>query len=264
MHVFAEEMKRSLRSWLSFTLAISGTLVVFGVFFRTLRADAQLLNDILENFPLEFRAAFGFADVDMATIEGYFAFLLGYITLIGAVFALKQSLTLLSEEGRRKTTDFLLTKPIGRARIFRAKFTAVLVQIVVQNILLWITAFVFVRFILEEPMSPRLMLLMTGSVFFVQLFFVGLGFAVAAAAQKLKSAVPLTLGIVFFFFALQMLHESLRDRKLSFLTPFAYFKGSDLIRNVAYDAAYIAATLIVFAGFSLLAWLIYRKKDFAG
>lgn len=262
MNMLSQEIKRSFRSWLYFSLAMCGTLAIFTAFFTALKADAQLLNDMLQNFPDEFRAAFGFADVDLSKIEGYFAFMLGYVILIGAVFAMKQALSLLSEEGRRGTIDFLMTKPVSRTKIFTSKLVAILLQLLTQNILLFATAYIFVRLILEEGFDLRLMLLMSFATFFVQLFFVGLGLSLAAALQKLKSVMPLTLGVVFFFFAINMVNDSLQDRKLSFFTPFAYFKGSDLIRAEAYDPAYIITALAVFTGFSLLAWLIYRKKDF--
>jgi ABC-2 type transport system permease protein len=260
--MLVQELKRSFRSWLYFTLGMAATIVLFGSFFNSLKADVQLMNRLLENFPPEFKAAFGFADVDLSKIEGYFSFVSSYIVLIGAVFGMKQGVQLLSEEGRRHTADFLLTRPVRRIQVFFSKFAAILINLITQNIVLYAVGIVMIRLAIGENLDLGIFALLSFSAFFVQLFFAGLGLATAALAQRIKSVMPITLGVVFFFFIIELVNESLRDVKLSYLTPFAYFKGSDILSARGYNTPFLLIDLAVFVLFTALACLIYQKKDF--
>jgi ABC-2 type transport system permease protein len=262
MNILVQELKRSFRSWLYFTLGMAATVILFGAFFNSLKADVQLMNRLLQNFPPEFKAAFGFADVDLSKIEGYFSFISSYIVLIGAVFGMKQGVSLLSEEGRRHTVDFLLTKPVRRVRILTAKFAAIMINLVTQNLVLLFVGIVMIRLIVGGSLDVGLFALLSFSTFFVQLFFVGIGLTIAALAQKIKSVMPITLGVVFFFFIIELVNESLRDVKLSYLTPFAYFKGSGIISAHGYNTTYLLVDLAVFAVFTAIGYWIYQKKDF--
>lgn len=96
MNMLVQELKMTFRSWLSYTIGILVTFLVFAWFFEYFKADAQLLDQLLKNFPPEFKAAFGFADVNLAEIEGYMSFVISYVVLVGAVYGMKQGVSLLS------------------------------------------------------------------------------------------------------------------------------------------------------------------------
>jgi len=262
MNILAQELKRSFRSWLYFTLGMAAMLCIFSAFFNALKSDVQLIERMLQNFPPEFKAAFGFADVNLSQIEGYFSFIISYNVLIGAVFGMKQGVSLLSEEGRRHTVDFLLTKPVRRVRVLTAKFAAIMINLIAQNLVLFGIGLIVIRLVINEAFDYGTFALISFSVFFVQLFFVGIGLTIAALAQKIKSVMPITLGVVFFFFIIELVNESIRDQKLSYLTPFAYFKGAGIISNRGYDMTYLLVDLAVFAVFTAIGYLIYQKKDF--
>lgn len=262
MNILVQELKRSFRSWLYFTLGMAAMLGIFSAFFNSLKSDVQLIDRLLQSFPPEFKAAFGFADVNLAQVEGYFSFIISYNVLIGAVFGMKQGVSLLSEEGRRHMVDFLLTKPVRRVQVLTGKFAAIIINLVTQNLVLFGIGLLVIRLVINEPFDLRLFALISFSVFFVQLFFVGIGMTIAALAQRIKSVMPLTLGVVFFFFIIELINESIRDQKLSYLTPFAYFKGAGIISNQGYIPGYLMADLAVFLAFTALSCYIYHKKDF--
>lgn len=262
MNILVQELRRSFRSWLYFTLGMAMMLGVFSAFFNSLKSDVQLIDRLLQSFPPEFKAAFGFADVNLSQVEGYFSFIISYNVLIGAVFGMKQGVSLLSEEGRRHTVDFLLTKPVRRVQVLTGKFAAVIINLVTQNLVLFGIGLLVIRLVINEPFDLRVFALISFSVFFVQLFFAGIGMTIAALAQRIKSVMPITLGVVFFFFIIELINESVRDLKLSYLTPFAYFKGAGIISSQGYNPGYLLADLAVFLSFTALSCYIYHKKDF--
>jgi ABC-2 type transport system permease protein len=261
MNILKQELKMSFRSWLYFTAGMLATLVIFASFFNIFKSDAALLDQLLQNFPQEFKAAFGFADVSLAEIDGYFSFLISYIVLIGAIYGMKLSVSLLSEEYRAKTSDFLLSKPVRRVWIVTSKFLAVLICLAAQNILLFGIGIAAVNLVVGDSIDMGVFALLSFSNFFVQLFFVGIGLALAALLQKIKSVMPITLGVVFFFFIIELINESLLEKPLTYLTPFSYFKGSAILSSHSYDPAYLLIDLAVFVVFTLLGYWIYQKRD---
>ena len=261
MNILKQELRMSFRSWIYFTVAILALLLLFAFFFGALREDAALLNQLLENFPKEFKAAFGFADVNLGELEGYTSFLMSYVVLIGAVFGMKLGVQLLSEEYRAKTSDFLLTRPVKRIQVVGAKFTAIMILLITQNLLLFGFGLAGIKMIVGESIDPLIYALLSFSTLLVQLFFVGIGMALAAAIQRIKSVMAITLGVVFFFFIIEMLNQSLLEKGLTYLTPFSYFKGSAILASRGYESSYLIVDLAVFVVFTIIACVVYQKRD---
>ena len=261
MNVLLMELRRTFISWLSYTVSLAALLVIFMVFFLTFREDAALLDELLQNFPIEFRTAFGFANVDLSQVNGYLSFMAGYVVLIGAVFGMKLGVSLLSEEPRRKTTDFLLSRPVRREGVFLAKLAAALIECLAQNLVLILTGLIAVPLITGEYGDAGILSLLLLSTLLVQLFFLGIGQLVAVAFQRIKQVMPIALGVVFFFFIVEMVNESILEKALTYLTPFAYFQGSSILDRHGYDPVYLLIDVAVFLGTTLAAGMIYRTKD---
>ena len=79
--------------------------------------------------------------------------------------------------------------------------------------------------------------------------------------RKIKAVMPITLAVVFMFYIVELINQSLLEEKLTYLTPFSYFKGADIIANSSYEFKYVAVDIAVFIIFTLLGCLIYQKKD---
>ncbi len=256
------EFKRTFRSWFNFTIGILAIFVIFISFYDFFRADAALLDQLLQNFPAEFKAAFGFANVNLSEIEGYLSFLNGYVGLIGAVFAMKLGIGLLSAEPREKTADFLLSKPVRRWVIVNAKLAVALIQLVLQNALLFGIGLFSIAVLIDIPVNFKIYSLLILTIFLIQLFFLGVGFAIAAVSRRIKAVMPVTLGIVFFFFIIELINESLLLKELTYLTPFAYFKGSNLLSKGGLEPNYVLIDLAVFLLTTAASYWLYQRKDF--
>lgn len=261
MNIFLQEFKMQLKSLLSYTLGILVTFYLFISLFHIIAADTALLDAILANFPREFKAAFGFADVSLSEINGYLSFLYSYIVLIGAVYSMKLSVSVLSEETRAKTADFLLSKPVQRYQIVTAKLAAVLLCLVVQNMLVFGCCLPAAWLVEGSQINLQYFMLLGGSLFLVQLFFVGIGMFVSVLLKKIKSVMPVTLGVVFMFYIIDMINQSLMEQKLTYLTPFSYFRASELLSQLHFDLKYVALDLGVLFILLLLSYGIYQRKD---
>jgi ABC-2 type transport system permease protein len=261
MNILRQELKMLFRSWLYFTISIVATITIFVSFFDFFKNDAARMNELMQNLPKEFRAAFGLADVNLADPNGFISFVLTYAVLIGAVYGMKLGVSLLSEETRAKTADFLLSKPVRRIQVVTSKLLAALILISAQYVAIFTLGLASVRLIIKDGADAGIFALLSFVTFLVQLFFIGIGMAIAAALKKIKSVMPVTLGVVFFFFIIEMVNQSLLEKGLTFVTPFSYFKGSYILANRGYDTIYLIIDLTVFVVFTLLSYWIYQKKD---
>jgi ABC-2 type transport system permease protein len=261
MNILKQEIKRTFRSWLYFTVGLVATFMIFAAFFDFFKGDAAIMDELLKNFPPEFKAAFGFADVNLGELAGYLSFVTSFIVLIGAVYGMKQGVSLLSEEVRVKAADFLLTKPVTRSQIATGKLLATLFGLAAQNVIIFVCAFTFVSSVIQDTIDTGILALLCFSIFFVQLFFVGVGSAIAAIMPRIKSVMPITLGVVFFFFIIEMINQSLLEKGLSYVTPFSYFKGSAIVNSHAYNLTYLAVDLAIFAVCTGVSYLVYQRKD---
>ena len=262
MNILLQELKMTYRTLIAYTISMIAIFCFFLVFFESFSKDTAVLEKLLSNFPKEFKAALGLSDVNMSELIGYLSFLFNYLVLIGSIFSLKLSISALSEEIRTKTADFLFSKPVTRTQLFISKLLAVICNITIQNLIIF-PAFYLIIFIFlpDQDLNFKIFTLMCLSIFLVQLFFIGIGFIVAVSFKKIRSVMPMTLGIVFLYFILEFINQSISDKKLALLTPFAYFKGSDIIKLSAFQGKYIACVLLVFILGSLISLFIYHKKD---
>lgn len=176
---------------------------------------------------------------------------------------MKIGISALSEEGRAKTSDFLISKPVTRTYIVTAKIAAVLSLIVIQNIVLTSYTFLVSILTINENFDYKLFFYMNISVFLVQLFFVGVGLLISVLIGKIKNVMPITLGVVFMFFIIELVNESLMDAKLKYLTPFSYFKGSDILLTNGLELKFLLLDIFVFITCLLISYVLYNKKDVA-
>lgn len=261
MNIVRQEFRMAYKSLIYYTVGMLAIVYIFLAYFETFSKDTAMLNELLSNFPPEFKAAFGFADVDLSKISGYISFIFGYVVLFGAVYGMKLGISVLSEETRAKTADFLISKPVKRLRIASAKLAAIFVCLILQNILLYALILPAAVSAAKGDLDVKIFTLISFSVFLVQVFFVGIGLFISVLMRKIKSVMPVTLAVVFMFFIIELINQSLLEEKLTYLTPFSYFKGSDIISRAGYDPGYLAIDIAVFALFTFLSLAIYRKKD---
>lgn len=261
MNIFKQELKMMLRSLIAYTIGMVAMFYFFLFFFDSFSSNTRVLDELLSNFPTEFRAAFGFSDVKMSELSGYLSFLYGYIVLIGAIFGMKLGISVLSEETRVKTADFLMSKPVKRYKIAAAKLAAILVCIALQNILMYSIAITGAMSKGDVKLTVTVFTLYNLSIFMVQLFFVGVGMFVSVLFRRIKAVMPITLAVVFMFYIIELINQSLLDEKLTYLTPFSYFKGAYIIEHSSYQLKYVVVDIAVFIILTLLGCLIYQRKD---
>lgn len=261
MNIYIHELKMYRKTAIVWNLSLIGVFALFMAMFPTIFSDAMLMQDMLSNFPEEFLRVFGMGSMDFSSEMGYYSYIFTYILVAGSILAMNLGISVLSEEIRENTADFLLAKPIKRNKIVTAKILAVMTFIIITNIIQIPTARVILELVKKNSFDNKIFLMISMTLLFIQIFFVSFGLFLSVLFKKIKSVVPISLGSVFGFYIIQFLNESLDDEKLSYFTPFAYFNSNRIIDTGGYDIKHLILCAIWVVIFTTVAYIVYSKKD---
>ncbi len=251
----------SAPSMIYWTASIILLLFMFMLMYPALSQDISVFESILNNFPLELRQALGLTSLNLTQILGYYGFTFIYVLLLGSIYAIESAMSVLSEETRTKTVDFLLAKPVSRRTIVTAKILSVLTHLVVQNIIFFGVSYIIMLTYGRGQFNVTALALINLSLSQVQLFFFAAGIFMAAVMKKIKTVLPMALGVVFAFYILQMINQSINDPKLAYITPFAYFEVGKIIENESYDMTFLVLNCFIVAILTGLSYWLYQRKD---
>jgi len=261
MNVYRQELSMSIKSCLYWTFGMLLTQFFFMLMFPAVSKDAAILNQIVSKFPPALTRALGLTTLDLSTVLGFYSYMFLVILMVGSVYALKSGTSVLSEEIRAKTADFLVSKPISRSSIASGKLLSVLSLLVLQIMVYFIGTVIIIKMATGQHYDPDILILINLSLFLVQIYFAALGFLLGVVINRIRSVLPLSLGLVFAFMVVQMLNQSLADPKLAYLTPFAYYDLTNIISGGGYESSFLITEGILIVMFILLAYRIYNRKD---
>lgn len=261
MNIFLHELKAYRRTTFIWTAALSLMAVLFLSIFPPFYRDAHIMTEVFAAFPQVFRDAFGVSPDIIASLLGFYAFVIGYVALCGAIQAMNIGTSLISKETAGKTVEFLLTKPVTRARILTFKLLAALACIVITNLVYLVVASLTARYVKVQAFDFRLFLMLSLSLLYVQLIFLAIGFLVSVLLRKIKSVLPITLSTVFGFYFISLFSSAIKDAQLRYLTPFRYFDPIYILNNSAYELTFVLISILIVVVAIAASYLIYQRKD---
>ena len=206
-----------------------------------------------------FTAAFGMDRLNFGTFSGFYAIECGNILgLGGAMFAAMTAAAALAKEEKEGTAEFLLTHPEGRGRVITEKLLAVLAQILVLNLAVWIISALSGLAIGEEISWGELGKLHLAYLF-LQLELAGLCFGLSAFLRR--GSLGAGLGIAAGAYFLDLIANIAEKAEwLHYVTPFGYAAGADILAD-GLDWPLMALGML-WAGVGVaLAYGWYIRKD---
>jgi ABC-2 type transport system permease protein len=244
--------------------SLAGIVLIFMSLFSSFSADMAVMNQMLEKFPPEFKAVFGLTALDLATLEGYYAFCFIFCQLCLAIQAANYGLSLVSVEEAELTADFLLTRPLSRPTILTSKLLAALTSLLVTQIFFWAASLASITlFKGNAQYELNAIFLLFGSTVIFQLIFFSVGLLISLLVSRMRSITPWSLGLALGTYVISAFSGILGDAKLEYLSPFKHFEPGKIIRNLQYDTRLVlldVALVILAVGVSY--WL-YQNRDIA-
>lgn len=261
MNIFFHELKAYRKSTFVWTVSLVAILVLFMSLFPSFSKDIDEVNKLLEGFPEPVRKAIGLEIGSLGTILGYYSYCFLYLTLCGAIQAMNLGTSIISKEVREKTADFLLTKPITRGQIITAKILSALTSLLVTNVIFLIASNVTANVVKTRAYDSKAFLMISITLFFVQLIFLAIGLVTSVIVPKIKSVLTVSLGTVFAFFLIGMLASTGEDEVKRYLSPFKYFDHRYIIEHSSYELSFVIVGIGIVVISIVATFLIYIKRD---
>ncbi len=261
MNMYLHELKAYRKTTIIWNLALVGSLFLFLSFFPSLARDADQYKQLLEGYPEELRKAIGLSVDSLTSLLGYYSYIFVYLKLCGAIQAMMLGVSIVSKETREKTADFLLTKPVTRPQIITSKLLASFTLLVITNIIFSGASVFITAQVKTEDYSLKTLLMLSMTLFFIQLIFLALGSAVSVIFPKIKSVISVSLGIVFAFFMIGMISSGTDDTVLRYFTPFNYFDSFYIMDHSAYETSFMGTGAIVIIVSIITSYIVFLKKD---
>jgi len=261
MNMFLHELKVYRQSTITWTLALAALVILFLSMFPSISKEAESFKKLLEGFPEAVRLAIGLSVENIGSILGFYSYILLYISLVGAVQAMILGTSIVSKEVREKTADFLLTKPVTRTQILTSKILAAFTSLVFTNIFYLVAATAMASMIKTKNYSVKIFLLLSLTLFFLQIIFLALGIIVSVVVPKIKSVLSISLGTVFAFFIIGAVASTTGDNAVRYITPFKYFDFAYIVQNSRYEYSFMIAAIGFIAIAITASYFVYSKRD---
>ena len=262
MTIFRQEFNMRLRSVITWSVAVAALILLYMSMFSSFASQADLLNEMMANFPEAFLTAFGIKGVNLAEVLAFFGFIFLFVQLCLAIQAANYGFSLVSVEEREWTADFLLTKPVGRSKILTSKLLAALCGLAVTDAVVWISSFAFVSlFRGGKAYDAGSLAMLLASIVPFQLFFLSVGLAISLLVKRVRSVTPYAMALGFGMYVLSVFGDLLGESTLEKLTPFKHFEPNYIVQNQAWDLPLVLISVAVIAIAVTGSYLLYHKRD---
>lgn len=254
-----------LRAWcghiigwtLGAVLFISLYLSIYPAFSR----DVDTLKRAFESMPAAMQQVMGIGVMDHFTFLGFLGNIFPFIGLVGGTMGALIGFAVLTREQRSKTTEFLLTKPISRSRIFAGKLLAGLLALVATAGLAFMASFAVAHLVGAGDFDRIRYAMFWGSFLLIQFWLFAAGLFLSQIVRKIRSPVAPALTLSFAMFILSILGTILGDAAMRWLTPYRFVDYEKIVLNGQYDLVHIGFGLATAAVMIFISYLIYARRD---
>lgn len=261
MNIFFHELRAYRKSTMIWSVSLVMIIVLFMSFYPSFAKDAEEFQKIMEGYPEAIRNALGFNLGSFFTILGFYCFPLSFITLCGAIQGMNHGTSIVSKEVREKTADFLLTKPVTRSTVLTAKLMAAFFSIVITNVVYLAVTIIMAFQVQTEDFSVKILIMLSLSMFFIQLIFLALGVIISVIAPRIKSVLTVSLTTVFAFYFLGMFSSTTGEEAKRYISPFKYFDTAYIIKHASYESTFLIVGAVIIILAITASYFVYAKKD---
>lgn len=259
MTLVRHELKQSRISLIVWTLSIASLLAVCVFLYPSMKSEMDTVSEMFSSMG-SFTAAFGMDKVSFGTLIGFYVVECGNIVgLGGAFFAALCGISALAKEEKEHTAEFLMTHPVSRWRVVTDKMISVILQLVILNAVVYLTAVVSVALIGEDIPWKELNLLHLAYLL-LQVETAAVCFGISAFLRR--SGMGIGLGIAMLFYFLNLVANITEEADfLKYITPFGYAEGADIVNDLSLNGEMLAVGAVFTVAGIVIAYVKYCRKD---
>lgn len=259
MTIYIKELKQSFRSLCIWTASIAFMMLVCILLFPEMKSEMDSVSDLFANMG-GFSAAFGMDKLSFGEIMGFYGIECGNVLGIGGgFFAALAGISVLANEEKERTAEFLLTHPVSRFSVVSQKLLSVLTQVVVLNVVVVGVSLISAAAIGEE-FEMKEFLLLHIAYLIMQLEISCICFGISAFIRRGSIGIGLGLALALYFLNI-VCNISEQAEFLRYITPYAYADASSIISESKLDFGLIAVGAAVAVIGAAVGFFRYLKKD---
>ena len=261
MTIYIKELKQSFKSLCIWTASIAFMMLVCVLLFPEMKGEMDSVSSIFANMG-GFTAAFGMDKLSFGQLMGFYGIECGNVLGIGGgFFAALAGISVLANEEKERTAEFLLTHPISRVSIIAQKLLSVLTQVVVLNIVVVAVSLISAA-VIDESFEMKEFMLLHVAYLIMQLEISCICFGISAFIKRGSIGIGLGLALAFYFMNL-VCNMTEQAEFLRYITPYAYAEASDIISEGKLDTLLIVIGIIIAVIGAAVGFVKYTKKDIA-
>lgn len=259
MTIVKHELKQGRITLLIWTSCISYLLAICIFLYPEMKDQLNGLSELFSSMGI-LSSAFSLDELNFGMLAGFYALECGNILgLGGAFYASLSAVSILSKEEKDKTAEFLLTHPMSRQRVLTEKLLALLIQISVMNIVIYLISIASMAVTSQEIPWKEINLLHL-AYFIMQIELMGLCFGISAFMRR--GSVGIGLGVAMLMFFLNLISKIAKSAEfLRYITSFGYCNGADIITKGKLDYPLLSLGLGLGILGIALAYVKYINKD---
>lgn len=259
MTIYIKELKQSFKSLCIWTASIAFMMLVCVLLFPEMKGEMDSVSSIFANMG-GFTAAFGMDKLSFGQLMGFYGIECGNVLGIGGgFFAALAGISVLANEEKEHTAEFLLTHPISRGSIIAQKLLSVLTQVVVLNIVVVAVSLISAA-VINESFEMKEFILLHVAYLIMQLEISCICFGISAFIRRGSIGIGLGLALAFYFMNL-VCNMTEQAEFLRYITPYAYAEASNIISEARLDTVLIVIGILITVIGAAVGFVKYTKKD---
>ncbi len=262
MNVLLRELKAHWKGILFWSLGMIALIGSGMAKYDAYQSTGQSINQLMAQFPKSVQIILGISGFDLTTAAGFYGLLFIYIAIMAAIHAALIGSDMIAKEERDKTSEFLFSKPISRAKALTGKLLAGLAILAIFNLVTTLSSIYMVQYFNKGASANHDILLLMAGLVFLQIIFFSVGAAVAGVNKHQKSSASIATSVLLLTFILYFV-INLNDKLdfLKYLSPFKYFEAKDIITNAKLDPFYMVLSLVITVVLIASAYFTYSRRD---
>lgn len=263
MNIFKYEFKTKIKSIIIWSLSITAFIIFYMAFFPSISGDSSALDSVMDSFPKEMLEALGLREgLSISSLIDYFTLTFTMVQLAIAIQSANYGFSILSQEERELTADFLMTKPVSRSRIYWSKFFAGFLSLVLTSVVIGLGSLIALQVFnggQAYKLNNMFRLLITVPIF--QLVFLSLGMVISLLFKKVRSVLTLSIGLSIGLYIINAIRGIIGNEILGYLTPFYYFEPGYILKNGDYDIKLFLIAIGLIGVSIISSFHIYNRRD---
>ena len=263
MNMFKHEFNMKKKSIIIWSLSLASFMIFYMAFFPPMAKDSAAFDAIMNSFPEEMLQALGMRQgLSLSSLMGFFTLTFAMMQLAIAIQSANYGFSILSEEERELTADFLMSKPVSRSTIYYSKFFAALLSLLITTLAIGISSFIALEMFNNGEsyeISHVFKLILTVPIF--QLVFLSIGMFISLLFKKVRSVLSLSMGLAIGLYVVNSVRGIVHSDILGYVTPYYYFEPGLILIDGAYDLKLFGIAIGIIILSLVSSYLLYNRRD---